>query len=58
MAAIAVANFAVKAILNPILAPMMGPSGIMLATSIMYASSYACYVVVALRPVVAPSAPD
>lgn len=58
MAAIAVANFAVKAILNPILAPLMGPSGIMLATSIMYASSYACYVMVALRPVEAPPASD
>jgi peptidoglycan biosynthesis protein MviN/MurJ (putative lipid II flippase) len=57
MAAIAVANFAVKAILNPILAPAMGPSGIMLATSIMYASSYACYVMVALRRVDALSAP-
>jgi peptidoglycan biosynthesis protein MviN/MurJ (putative lipid II flippase) len=57
MAAIAVANFVVKAILNPILAPAMGPSGIMLATSIMYASSYACYVMVALRRVDASSAP-
>jgi peptidoglycan biosynthesis protein MviN/MurJ (putative lipid II flippase) len=57
MAAIAVANFAVKAMLNPMLAPAMGPSGIMLATSIMYASSYACYVMVALRRVDASSAP-
>jgi peptidoglycan biosynthesis protein MviN/MurJ (putative lipid II flippase) len=57
MAAIAVANFAVKAMLNPMLAPAMGPSGIMLATSIMYASSYACYVMVALRRVDALSAP-
>lgn len=49
MAAIAVANFGVKAILNPVLAPVMGPEGIMLATSLMYASSYTCYVLVALR---------
>jgi putative peptidoglycan lipid II flippase len=56
MAAIAVANFAVKAVLNPVLAPQMGPAGIMLATSVMYALSYACYVVVALRPPAAPAA--
>src|SRR5690606_3023584 len=49
MAAIAVANFALKAVMNPILAPSMGAAGIMLATSIMYALSYACYVMVALR---------
>ncbi|NYT79133.1 polysaccharide biosynthesis C-terminal domain-containing protein [Alcaligenaceae bacterium] len=49
MAAIAVANFGVKAILNPVLAPVMGPEGIMLATSLMYVSSYTCYVLVALR---------
>ncbi|MEB2398418.1 MAG: polysaccharide biosynthesis C-terminal domain-containing protein [Alcaligenaceae bacterium] len=49
MAAIAVANFALKAVMNPLLAPSMGAAGIMLATSIMYALSYACYVAVALR---------
>ncbi len=49
MAAIALANFALKAVLNPILASRMGASGIMLATSMMYALSYLCYVVVALR---------
>jgi peptidoglycan biosynthesis protein MviN/MurJ (putative lipid II flippase) len=50
MAAIAVANFAIKALMNYLLAPVMGPAGIMLATSIMYALSYTCYVIVALRP--------
>ncbi|SHH05106.1 murein biosynthesis integral membrane protein MurJ [Pollutimonas bauzanensis] len=50
MAMIAVANFVLKAIMNQVLAPVMGPAGIMLATSMMYALSYACYVVVALRP--------
>ncbi len=50
MAAIAVSNFAMKALMNYLLAPVMGPEGIMLATSIMYASSYVCYVIVALRP--------
>ncbi|MBP6019735.1 MAG: hypothetical protein KA735_09600 [Burkholderiaceae bacterium] len=54
MAAIAIANFAVKAIMNLVLAPIMGPAGIMLATSAMYASSYVCYVIVAMRPVVKP----
>src|SRR5690606_10055904 len=53
MAAIAVANFAMKALMNYLWAPIMGPAGIMLATSIMYASSYICYVMVALRPVAA-----
>ncbi len=51
MAAIAVANFLMKALMNYLWAPVMGPAGIMLATSIMYASSYVCYVMVALRPV-------
>ena len=50
MAAIAIANFAIKAVMNQVLAPIMGPAGIMLATSIMYALSYTCYVVVAMRP--------
>jgi len=54
MAAIAVANFLLKAILNQVLAPVMGVNGIMLATSLMYLLSYACYVVVALRPPPAP----
>lgn len=51
MAAIAVANFALKAAMNFVLAPVMGASGIMLATSLMYTLSYVCYVAVALRPV-------
>jgi len=50
MAAIAVANFLLKAVLNMVLAPRMGTAGIMLATSFMYALSYVCYVVVALKP--------
>ena len=49
MAAIAVGNFALKAALNTVLAPKMGAAGIMLATSLMYVLSYACYLVVALR---------
>ena len=51
MASIAVANFLAKAIMNQILAPVMGPAGIMLATAIMYCVSYFCYVVAAMRPV-------
>ena len=47
MAAIAVANFALKAVMNEVLAPRMGVEGIMLATSIMYVLSYVCYVVAA-----------
>ena len=50
MAIIAVANFVLKAVMNQVLAPTMGTAGIMLATSIMYALSYTCYVVVAMRP--------
>ena len=50
MAAIAVANFALKAVLNQYFAPEMGVAGIMLATSCMYALSYFCYFLVALRP--------
>lgn len=49
MAAIAVANFLLKALMNQLLAPVMGVSGIMLATSLMYALSYVCYAAVALR---------
>ncbi|CAM4278117.1 murein biosynthesis integral membrane protein MurJ [Kerstersia similis] len=49
MAAIAVANFAVKAVMNLVLAPVMGVSGIMLATVMMYASSFTCYAIVAWR---------
>ncbi|MDN5842133.1 MAG: hypothetical protein L0H54_01630 [Alcaligenaceae bacterium] len=50
MAAIAVANFLIKAVMNQVLAPHMGVAGIMLATSMMYALSYTCYTMVALRP--------
>ena len=50
MSGIAVANFALKAVLNAVLAPRMGAAGIMLATSLMYLLSFACYLVVALRP--------
>ncbi len=49
MAAIAVLNFLVKVWMNAVLAPRMGAAGIMLATSIMYALSYACYLGLALR---------
>ncbi|QAA92493.1 murein biosynthesis integral membrane protein MurJ [Pollutimonas thiosulfatoxidans] len=56
MAAIAVANFLFKAVMNVVLAPIMGPEGIMLATSLMYALSYSCYVVVALKPPAAATA--
>lgn len=49
MSAIAVANFALKAVLNVFLAPRMGLDGVMLATCIMYALSYGCYALVALR---------
>lgn len=49
MAVIAVANFAVKAAMNAVLAPVYGAQGIMLATAFMYASSYVCYAVAALR---------
>ena len=55
MAAIAIANFLIKALMNSVLAPIMGTSGIMLATSIMYALSFTCYVLVAARPVAAVS---
>lgn len=49
MAAIAIANFLLKAAMNYVLAPVMGVSGIMLATSLMYALSYLCYAAAALR---------
>ncbi|TAL75110.1 MAG: hypothetical protein EPN76_15510 [Burkholderiaceae bacterium] len=49
MAIIAVANFGLKVVMNYVLAPVMGTAGIMLATGLMYALSYTCYVVVALR---------
>ena len=58
MAAIAVANFALKAVLNQILAPMMGAEGIMLATSCMYLLSYICYVFVTLTHDVSKHAPS
>ena len=54
MAAIALANFALKALTTALLAPVMGLPGIMLATGLMYALSYGCYVLAALhktRPV-------
>lgn len=51
MALIAVANFGMKAVMNLVLAPSMGAAGIMFATSLMYALSYTCYVIVAMRPV-------
>ncbi|TEA77539.1 murein biosynthesis integral membrane protein MurJ [Allopusillimonas ginsengisoli] len=56
MAFIAVCNFAVKAVMNFLLAPVMGPEGIMLATSLMYVSSFLCYALVARRPVDTPAA--
>ncbi len=43
MAIIAIGNFALKAGMNVILAPVMGAEGIMLATSLMYLLSYLCY---------------
>lgn len=49
MAFIAVANFGLKTVMNFVLAPIMGTAGIMLATSMMYALSYTCYVIVVLR---------
>ena len=49
MSLIAVANFLLKAVLNTILAPRMGVAGIMLATALMYALSFACYLMVALQ---------
>jgi peptidoglycan biosynthesis protein MviN/MurJ (putative lipid II flippase) len=49
MAAIAVVNFLIKAWMNTVLAPSMGVAGIMLATSIMYAMSYGCYLGLALK---------
>lgn len=53
MAAIALVNFLAKVVMNQVLAPVMGPAGIMLATAIMYFVSYCCYVVAAARPVTA-----
>lgn len=52
MATIAVVNFLVKAVMNYYLAPKMGVHGIMLATSCMYASSFICYFLVAMRPAI------
>ncbi len=49
MAAIAVLNFGLKAWMNTVLAPVMGTAGIMLATALMYALSYACYLGLAWR---------
>lgn len=50
MATIALGNFALKAVLNQYFGSIMGVEGIMLATSCMYALSYFCYFMVALRP--------
>ncbi|AUL46067.1 hypothetical protein BBB39_02850 [Bordetella trematum] len=58
MAAIAVANFLLKAVLNEVLAPRLGVEGIMLATSLMYLLSFICYVVAARRPVPPASPPE
>lgn len=55
MAGIAICNFVVKAAMNYILAPVMGPEGIMLATSLMYLSSFLCYALVARRSIDAPA---
>lgn len=49
MALIAIANFGIKALLNMWLAPIMGVSGIMLATAGMYVLSFTCYACVAWR---------
>ena len=49
MAIIAIANFALKAGMNVILAPVMGAEGIMLATSLMYLLSYFCYFFAVLK---------
>ncbi|MBK1781657.1 polysaccharide biosynthesis C-terminal domain-containing protein [Advenella sp. WQ 585] len=49
MAIIAIANFALKAGMNLILAPVMGAEGIMLATSLMYLLSYLCYFFAVLK---------
>jgi len=58
MALIAVANFGLKAALTLLLAPRMGAEGIMLATSLMYLLSYACYTAAALRvPPASPASP-
>lgn len=50
MATIAVVNFMAKVVMNYLLAPHMGPAGIMLATAIMYCVSFLCYAIAALRP--------
>ena len=52
MAGIALANFALKALLSLYFAPIMGAEGIMLATSLMYLLSFSCYfaAVIAIKP--------
>ena len=52
MAIIALANFALKALLSLYLAPIMGAEGIMLATSLMYLLSFSCYfvAVITIKP--------
>jgi peptidoglycan biosynthesis protein MviN/MurJ (putative lipid II flippase) len=59
MAIIAIGNFGLKAVLNPVLGSSMGLQGVMLATACMYALSYGCYVLAAFKPVAgnAPSGP-
>jgi len=54
IAVIAVLNFALKAVLNFLLAPRLGLQGIMIATACMYALSYLCYLFAARRPVLHP----
>ncbi len=52
MACIALANFALKAVLSLYFAPIMGAEGIMLATSLMYLLSFSCYfaAVITIKP--------
>lgn len=57
MAGIALCNFALKAVLNPLLAPLMGIAGVMLATVLMYAASFTCYWLAAWRGTVADHPP-
>ncbi|VWB54036.1 virulence factor MVIN family protein [Burkholderia pseudomultivorans] len=49
MASIAVLSFFVKALMNLLLVQWLDVRGIVLATAAMYASSLACYLIVALR---------
>ncbi|WP_159991775.1 murein biosynthesis integral membrane protein MurJ [Pelistega ratti] len=56
MAGIALINFAVKFLMNYLLAPHYGIQGIMLATAAMYLCSFICYFIVAWRLPLQPSA--